>query len=259
MAGDRQFLRAPGCERAAAGCERTATAGRVRSHANRGAEIHDRLRVFGNAAGRRAGLRQRPQLLEARRRIGRLLDEENAREHAFDVAVEDRVALSTREREDRARGRAPDPGQRDQLCERLRQSAAVKVQDFLRRAVKISRPGVVAEARPEAHDFILRRLCERRHFREAHHEALEVRLHRLHLRLLQHHFRHPDTVRRWIRLPGKVAATLGLEPGQEGRRKLCGRKPHGVCSPSRSTRIVSSRTLTPAMRASPMRSSASRS
>ncbi len=98
--------------------EGAAVAGGIGARADRGAEIHDRLRVGRDARRRRRGLRERPELLQARRGLGGLLDQEHAREHALHVAVEDRVTLSAREREDRARRRAADARQLQQRVER---------------------------------------------------------------------------------------------------------------------------------------------
>jgi len=60
------------------------------------------------------------------------------REHAPDVAVEYRLALAEREREDRARGRAADAGQRRHAFEIGRKPPAMLITDDPGGAVKVS-------------------------------------------------------------------------------------------------------------------------
>ncbi len=76
------------------------------------------------------------------------LEGEDAREHALDVAVEDRDPLAEAERGDRRGGRAADAGQLRQRRARRRELAAVLGDDDLRAAMQVARPRVVAEAAP---------------------------------------------------------------------------------------------------------------
>ena len=102
---------------------RARVARRPADGADRGAQIHQALRVGGHRgvqrlAGGRVGQQvggDRPQRLLGRRLRDVAVVREHAREHALDVAVEDRHALAEAERRDR-RGRRPaDAGQLGQL------------------------------------------------------------------------------------------------------------------------------------------------
>jgi len=146
--GNGDLRDASGGQCTAAARQRAAPAEWLRPSADRGPEIHDCLRVFRDARLRRAVECKRPELLRASRGVGRRLNLEHPREHALDVAVEDRVTLAMREREDRARRRPADSWECHQLVQRLGQAAAMASDDFLRGAPKVSRPCVVAEARP---------------------------------------------------------------------------------------------------------------
>ena len=209
---DGYLANAAGSQCAAASRQRATRASRVCARADRGSEIHDRLRVFRDACRRRAVERQRPELSCAGGSVGRFLDLKDARKHALDVAVEDRVTLAMREREDRARSRASDAGKRHQAVQRLGETTAVPRDDLLCSTLEVPRPRVIAKTRPETHHFVRRRTGKRRGIRKPRDEALEIRLHRLDLRLLQHDFRDPDPIWRRIRLPGQVTAAMGLEP-----------------------------------------------
>ncbi len=143
--GDWNLRNATSGQSAAAERQRTTRAGRVCSRADRGAEIHDRLRVCRDTCRGRAVKRQCPELSCAGGSVERFLDLKDASKHAFDVPVEDRVTLVMREREDRARSRAPDSGQRHQFVQGLGQAAAVARDDLLRTALQVARSCVVAE------------------------------------------------------------------------------------------------------------------
>ena len=86
-----------------------------------------------------------------------LLNAGVAAQHPFDVAVEDRLALAERLRQDRAGSRAADTRQRHQHIERIGEPAAVLCHDLLRGAVQVAAAGVVAEAGPVLQDFVDRR------------------------------------------------------------------------------------------------------
>ena len=55
------------------------------------------------------------------------------------------MTLAMREREDRARGRTSDSGQCHELVQGLGQATAVARDDFLRTALQVARPRVVAK------------------------------------------------------------------------------------------------------------------
>ena len=156
-------------------CERARGAQRPRAHAQRRAEIHDGLRVLRDALARRAFVRERPQLLSTAL-ARKSFDAEIARQHALDVAIENRMSLphaTARGSRRRSSGRcraAPH------CFERARKLAAVLGDDQLRGAVQIARTRVVAEPGPQVQHFIDRGSSERAHVRKALHEALVVRL-----------------------------------------------------------------------------------
>ena len=191
--------------------------------------------------------------------VRRILDEKHACEHAFGIAVEYRVPLAVRKCKDRAGRRASDARQRHELIKRGRELAAVTSDGLDRRAMKIAGPRVVAEARPQCQHVVERGRGQSCRIRKARHEALVIRLHRLDLGLLQHHFGNPDAIRRRLPLPGQVPAAVGFEPGQESCREVRWPEAHGVSTPPRSTRMTVSRSLAPATTASAMRISASMS
>src|SRR5439155_21047349 len=146
---------------------------------------------------------------------GPAFDAVAAREHALDVAVENRSAATEGERRDRRGARAPDARNLLDLVYRIRESAAVLGDELSSGPMQVARAGVVAEAAPEPQHLVLVRASERLHVGKAGHEALVVGNDRRHLRLLQHHFREPDAV--WVArvLPGKPFAPVTALPGDE--------------------------------------------
>ena len=104
------------------------------------AEIHHPLRVRFDLPLRQLAFRERPQL-------GLVCDAEIAREHALDVAVEDRGALADR----RTRRSPPPSNARLRAARRSRPRAreARRGGDLLRRAMQVARTRVVTEAAPE--------------------------------------------------------------------------------------------------------------
>src|SRR5947208_282596 len=146
---------------------------------------------------------------------GPAFDAVAAREHALDVAVENRSAAAEGERRDRRGARAPDARNLLDLVYRIRESAAVLGDELSGGAMQVARAGVVAEAAPEPQHLVLVRASERPHVGKAGQEALVVGNDRRHLRLLQHHFREPDAV--WVPhvLPGKPFAPVTALPDDE--------------------------------------------
>ncbi len=115
----RQFVDAPVAQRNAVDRDRTFAAARPGSRADGRAQIHQRLRVRGHVARGQQRFGDAPEFRLDLRRAGKAVDAAMAGEHALDVAVENRRALTERERGDRRRGRAPDARQRRDGVERL--------------------------------------------------------------------------------------------------------------------------------------------
>src|SRR6185312_6363822 len=189
-----QHVLAPALAGDAAVLERTAGAERPPPHASGRAEIHDRLSVRCDLRSRRALLRAGPELPGARRGRGIAFDPKIAREHALRIAIEYRVTLAAREREDGPGGGATHAGQRCDLLEALRESAAELIANAKRGAMQIARTCVVAEPRPQMQHLIERGGREGGRIREALHEPHEIRNHRRNLRLLEHDLRDPDAI-----------------------------------------------------------------
>src|SRR5690349_15777837 len=96
------------------------------------------------------------------------------REHSLHVAVEDRMARTAGQREDRARGGTTDAGQIHHRVERRRKDAAVLISYALGRALQVARAGVIAETGPQVQYFVRGRVGERPYVGEALHEAFEI-------------------------------------------------------------------------------------
>ena len=209
----------PALSSGAVGRQRAHGTSRPRTCTDRRAEIHDRLRVVGDALARRVGVGVPPELVRDGRQPGPTSDGVITREHAFDVAVQDRPALAVSLREDRARRGAADAGQRVQIVERRGQLAAVLGDDAARRAPEVASARVIAEAGPERQHVVERHGRERRDRRKAPHETLVERNHGADLRLLQHDLGDPDGVRRAGVLPREIVAAVRVEPREQSRRE----------------------------------------
>lgn len=215
-------------ERDTVGRQRAARALWLAARAHTGAQIHDRLGVIGQPRLGQQRFGQCPQRAQ-RLRIGRrAADRLMARQHAADVAIEDRQPLAMGLREDGRRRGAADARQRGQRIDLGRQLAAVRGLAHLRCPMQIAGTRVVAEARPQRQHLVLRRLGECGQAREARQEALVVRNDRAHLGLLQHHLSDPHPVWRARVLPGQIMATVLVVPAQqtrrEGRRRRSGHR-----------------------------------
>jgi hypothetical protein len=84
----------------------------------------------------------------------------------------------------------------------------------LRRAVQVTRAGVVAQPRPQVQHFIGGGISQRAHLRKPRHESFEIRNDSDHLGLLQHDFRHPHAVGCAIELPGQIVSPGAGVPGE---------------------------------------------
>ena len=203
---------------------------RLRTRAYGRAEIHDRLRVVARRAPRGVQASASDHSRRSTRGSpGIALDAELAREHALHVAVEDRVPLVARQRQDRAGRRAPDARQRHDRCRASPGIAAVPRDDHLRGALQVARARVVAEPGPQVQHLVDRRCGERsRRPGNAPMNASKYGIDRRDLRLLQHDLGDPHAVRRRDR-----AARAGP----------CGRR-------ARTTRAAAQRTPPPVTRRS---------
>ena len=94
----------------AASGQRTATTRRLAAGAHRGAEVHDRLSVIRHLTGRGVLFGKFPKSVLDSTLSWPALDGMVARQHPFDVAVQDRMALSVRQGQDSASGGAADAG-----------------------------------------------------------------------------------------------------------------------------------------------------
>ena len=219
----RQLLLAAGRAGAAGAGERAGEAARRARRAHGRAELHQALVEIARrgAGGQRLDDRagERPDRALAARRLDVLLDGEHAREHARDVAVDQRRALAVRDRRDRAGGVRADAGDVAQPGGGRRQRARPARDDLARAAVQVARARVVAEAGPGGEDVVERRVGEGPHRREARHPALPVRDHRRDAGLLQHDLADPDRVGIARATPGQVAsgaAVVGDDGGGDG-------------------------------------------
>ena len=97
---------------------------------------------------------------------GKAVDAGVPREHALDVAVEDRGPLAVREHGDGGGGRAADAGQRRDRFGAARKPAVVVGDDRRCRRVEVMRAPVVAQARPVFEHAFERRGGERVRRRE---------------------------------------------------------------------------------------------
>ncbi len=178
--------------------------------AERGAELHQALvEIAGCGSLWERGhelLRVRPQRALTGRRLDVVLDREHAREHARDVAIDERRALAERDRRDRARGVRPDAGHAAQLARTSRQLAVPVARHGLRTRMQVARARVIAEPGPRREHVVERRPRECADRRKLRHPALPVRDHGRDARLLQHDLADPDRVRIARSPPREIAS-----------------------------------------------------
>ena len=123
------------------------------------------MREIAGALGREKGLGE-----PANRGLGRgqlLLDGEEPRDHALDVAVDRRGRRIERNRGDRRRRVGADAGQRGQRCFALREASAVPLDHGLGAGMQVARARVIAEPGPQFEHVIERCRRERVHVRQA--------------------------------------------------------------------------------------------
>jgi hypothetical protein len=130
------------------------------AHAHRRAQIHDGLRVRGDAVRGRVGIGHFPQPRNGRGLVGRSVYRVVTREHALHVPVEDRMTLIVREREDRAGGRPSNARQLHHGFDRPRKFAGMRIAHGPRGAQQIAGARVIPEPGPQMQHFVVRRVGE---------------------------------------------------------------------------------------------------
>ncbi len=159
---------------------------------------------------------QLPQFLAHFRVFRIAFDGEEAAQHADHIAIEHGRIHVKGEAGDGARRVTSDAGQGHQSLDGARPLAVPFVDDDLRRLVQIARSSVIAESFPQLQHIAQRRGSEIVNRRETLEKAVEVRNHRLDLRLLQHHLAEPHAIRRSIVPPGQIAC-IGAKPVKQSR------------------------------------------
>ncbi len=218
-----QLRRATGAHRHAVRPKRTGITIRPCARTHRCPQIHLRLRIVGHD---RSVLRQQlfgqlpqPDFHSALARPA--LDSEHATQYPLHIAVQDGLTLAIGLRHNGCCGGAPDPRQGFPASP-IRGKAALR-HNLLRRPVQITTAGVVAQPTPQRQHLGHIGRSQRLHVRKARHETLKIRDHRLHLRLLQHHLRHPHSVgRAWV-LPWQIMAAVPPVPRQQPLGKALNR------------------------------------
>jgi hypothetical protein len=220
----RQLALPPGRARDARLAQRTHQAGRGR-RARRRAELHQALvEIAGRGPAGQGGHHRAGELPDPARARGRLhieVDREHPREHARDVAVDQRGALAERDRRDRARGVRADPGHVAEVGGGRRDRAGVARDHLGSAAVQVARARVVAEPGPRREHVVERRGGERVHRREPRHPPIPVRDHGRDPGLLQHDLADPDRVRVARPAPWQITARPAV-PRDERARDLAG-------------------------------------
>ncbi|MCY1182021.1 hypothetical protein D9M73_225580 [compost metagenome] len=134
--------------RLAALFQRAQQATRFAAGAERRPQVHHRLGVGVDAGLRRKALSVGPELFGDLRLAGVALLRGKARQHPFDVAVEDRRAQAHADAGNGAGGGQADPRQISEFFHVPGKFAAVLLDDDLRGLLQIARAGVVTKARP---------------------------------------------------------------------------------------------------------------
>ncbi len=145
-----------------------------------------------------------------------------ARQHPFDVAIEDRRTNAHAQAGNRACGGQADAGQQDEFFDIAGKLAAMIGDDDFCRLLQVASASVVTQPGPQVQHFVLGRVGQRLHARQGLHETVEVAQNGADLGLLQHDFRYPDPVRRDVLLPGQVMSAMTVVPVQHGAGELFG-------------------------------------
>ncbi len=182
--------------------------------AERGAHVHHRLGVGVDAIVWREALSGRPELLGDLGLAWVALLRGKARQHALDVAVEDRRTQAHAQAGDGAGSGQADAGQFGELLDIPWELTRVLGDDNPRGLLQVACAGVVTQAGPQVQHFVFRRGSQRFDRRQRGHETVEIVEHSADLSLLQHDLRDPHPVRRDALLPGQVMATVAVVPIQ---------------------------------------------
>ena len=198
------------------------TAGTVRpgACAQNGPQIHLCLRIVRHDARilRQQPLSQRPQLLRYPSLARPPLNTEQAAQHPFYIAVQNGFPLAVRLRHDGRRGGTANTRQGFPVCPILRKSTPGH--NLPCGPVQVARPRIVAQPLPLRQHLIQRRFSQHPHIRKHVHETLKIGDDGLHLRLLQHDLRHPDSIGRARMLPRQVMTAMFSMPGQQTDGKM---------------------------------------
>ena len=144
---------------------------------------------------RRCGVSKTGERAHARLRAGQLvLDREQPRDHALDIAVDRARAAVEGDRRDRGRRIGADAGEREQRLLGVGKPSVVALDHGSRAGVQVAGTRVVAEPGPELQHVVERRGGELRDRRKALEEARIIRSDRLDGGLLQHDLGEPDPV-----------------------------------------------------------------
>ncbi len=184
------------------------------AQADRGAEVHHGLGVVGHAPGGSEVIGNLPELVFNSRLFRPASNGEIAGQHSFYIAVQYWRLNTHGKCSDGAGSRAANTGQSLKCIHRVRELPLIVPGDDLCGLVQIAGAGIVAEAGPQMQDPVSvgrRQVCDPG---EAIHESLEIGDNRADLGLLQHDFRHPDSVGAGIILPGQVVAAMLVKPVQ---------------------------------------------
>ena len=159
------------------------------------AQIHDGLGEIGDARFGCITFGEFPEFMFGVALCDGCVNGVQTREHAFDVAVQNRVALAKGEGENRASGGAADAGQRRHGFHGAREAAAVLAHNLLGGFLQVARAGVVAESGPVVQHAVEFGARQGLHSRETFQKTLVIGDNRAHLGLLEHDLRYPDAVR----------------------------------------------------------------
>ena len=195
------------------------------TRAQAGAQIHQPLRIGFDLLCRQQAFSQGPQGTLDGCRAGKTFNAETARQHPFDVAVENRRARAKSENGNRRRRRAPDARQVGQIRRRRRKLPGMALTDDLSATVQIARPCVITQPGPVLKYRIQRRPRQRRNLREGFEKAPVIGNNRRNLGLLQHDFRQPHPVGITPPLPRQIMSALLLLPEDQVFRESAHRIP----------------------------------
>ena len=205
----------------------TGAAVRLAARAQARAQVHQALgpghHLVMTGCCRQQVLRQRPEPALLRQRGQVAVEGQQPRQHALDVAVEDRDPLAEAESRDRRCGRAANAGQGLQLLGAGREGTAPLLDHGLGAAMQVARAAVIAQPAPERQHCLLRRGGQGADIGKTLEEARVIAQHGRDLGLLQHDLGQPDPVGIARALPGQAAAAVAALPLDQAREEKKGR------------------------------------